>query len=157
MYYVTGNHNVNTHLFTDLLALFEDCQVHYLSDETRLFNEEISISGLNDPVIGFDINQLNLDDSKFNLVLSHRPELFETYIKAKMDLVLSGHAHGGQFRLPLIGGIIAPNQGFLPDYTKGHYEYEQTHMIVSVGIGDSVISFRLNNPSEINYIHLVGE
>ena len=69
-------------------------------------------------------------------------------------MVLSGHAHGGQFRLPFVGGIIAPNQGFFPKYDAGIYTREQTTMIVSRGIGNSVIPVRFNNRPEVVMIEM---
>ena len=90
----------------------------------------------------------------YRILLSHRPELFELYEKYDMDLVLSGHAHGGQFRLPVVGGILAPHQGFFPKYDAGLYVENDTNMIVSRGIGNSLFPFRLNNPPEVILIEL---
>ena len=74
-----------------------------------------------------------------------------------MDLVLTGHAHGGQFRLPLIGGLIAPNQGLFPKYNDGLYSEGNTNMIVSRGLGNSIIPFRFNNRPEVVLIELKGQ
>lgn len=71
--------------------------------------------------------------------------------------MLSGHAHGGQFRLPFVGGIVAPDQGFLPEYTAGEYYMNGTEMIVSRGLGNSVIPVRLFNYPEIVCVELVGK
>ena len=84
----------------------------------------------------------------------HRPEHFNVYQNKNIDLVLSGHAHGGQFRLPLGGGVIAPGQGLLPKYDAGAYTENGTTMIVSRGIGNSIIPVRINNPPEIVIIEL---
>ncbi|MGO5014911.1 metallophosphoesterase, partial [Niallia sp. Sow4_A1] len=86
-------------------------------------------------------------EEHFNLLLSHRPELFSLY--EKLDLVLTGHAHGGQVRLPFIGGIVAPDQGFMPEYTAGMYKKEETVMIVNRGLGNSIIPQRIFNRPEI--------
>ena len=91
------------------------------------------------------------------ILLSHRPEAFEAYQSEGVDLVLSGHAHGGQFRLPLIGGIIAPNQGWFPKYDAGIYSQQNTTMIVSRGIGNSIIPVRINNRPEIVSVELICE
>lgn len=66
-----------------------------------------------------------------------------------IDLVLSGHAHGGQFRLPFIGRMFAPNQGIFPKYDAGLYTKGNTNMVVSRGLGNSIIPIRFNNRPEI--------
>ena len=90
----------------------------------------------------------------YTILLSHRPELFETYVDCDVDLILSGHAHGGQFRLPFIGGLIAPNQGLFPKYDAGLYTDKNTNMIVSRGLGNSIIPLRFNNCPEIVLVEL---
>ena len=100
------------------------------------------------------MSALEYDKSTFNILLAHRPELFETYVKEEMDLVLTGHAHGGQIRLPLSGGLVAPNQGLLPKYTSGKFVENETAMIVSRGIGNSTFPFRVNNRLELVVVSL---
>ena len=78
-------------------------------------------------------------------------------MKNKVDLVFSGHAHGGQFRLPLVGGIVAPNQGVFPKYDAGVYTEDNTNMIVSRGVGNSIIPFRVNNRPEVILIELTTQ
>ena len=80
--------------------------------------------------------------------MAHKPEYIEDYA-GKVDLVFSGHAHGGQFNIPFVGGVIAPGQGFFPEYYQGSYIKNGTEMIVSRGIGNSIIPFRINNKPEI--------
>jgi len=80
--------------------------------------------------------------------------LFDTYVDHKIDLILSGHAHGGQFRIPLIGGLVAPNQGLFPQYDAGLYTREHTIMLISRGIGNSAMPFRINNRPEVIVIEL---
>ena len=98
--------------------------------------------------------EISTEDDGFTLLLSHRPELFDTYVKHGMNLVLSGHAHGGQFRLPFVGGLVAPNQGLFPKYDSGLYTSGSTNMIVSRGIGNSLLPFRFNNRPEVILIEL---
>ena len=76
-------------------------------------------------------------------------EAYEDVYAGNVDLVLSGHAHGGQFRIPFVGGLVAPGQGFFPEYYEGSYIEDNTEMIVSRGIGNSIIPFRINNKPEI--------
>lgn len=90
----------------------------------------------------------------YKILMSHHPEYYVTYIKnLQIDLVLSGHAHGGQIRL-FGHGIIAPGQGFFPKYTNGIYD---NRLIVSRGIGNQFIVPRFNNPPEIIVIKVNGE
>ena len=89
------------------------------------------------------------DTDNYTVLLSHRPEFAEEYSACGVDLVFSGHAHGGQFRLPFIGGLYAPGQGFFPKYDGGAYNIGDTVMIVSRGLGNSRIPFRINNRPQI--------
>jgi predicted MPP superfamily phosphohydrolase len=97
------------------------------------------------------------DDGLYTVLLSHKPNLLPLYAETGMDLVFSGHAHGGQFRIPFIGGIVAPNQGLFPKYDAGLFGEKETNMIVSRGIGNSIIPFRFNNPPEVIIIELQHE
>ena len=99
----------------------------------------------------------NSEKKEFTVVLAHEPQYLARYASAGVDLVLSGHAHGGQFRLPFVGGIVAPDQGFFPEYTAGEYYMDGTEMIVSRGLGNSVIPVRLFNYPQIVCVELVGK
>lgn len=85
----------------------------------------------------------------FNILLSHRPEMFDAYAENGYDLVFCGHAHGGQFRIPPIGPIYSPGQGFLPKFSEGPHTKENTTMIVSRGLGNSSFPLRINNRPQI--------
>lgn len=168
-YYVTGNHEArfdDSDILTDQLKALGVVVLDDLSIEYTLDTQAIYITGINDPsyetsylfgdsesVVDGKLQALKNDDS-FQLLLSHRPELFDVYCKNGMDLVLSGHAHGGQFRLPFVGGLFAPNQGFFPEYDSGLYTDGQTQMIVSRGVGNSRFPVRFNNRPEVILIEL---
>ena len=92
---------------------------------------------------------------ELNVLLSHKPHYADNYRQAGVDLVLCGHAHGGQFRLPAIGGLYAPGQGLLPKYTEGMYELGNTRMAVSRGLGNSSFPVRLGNAPELQVITLL--
>ena len=83
-----------------------------------------------------------------SILLSHRPHLTELYKACGTSLVMSGHAHGGQVRLPIIGGLFAPQQGIFPKYTSGIYD----RMIVSRGLSNTARIPRIFNPTEIVYV-----
>lgn len=88
------------------------------------------------------------------VVLAHEPQYFEDYASSGADLVLTGHAHGGQIRIPGIGGLVAPDQGIFPKYTAGIHENGSTRMIVSRGIGNSAVPLRIFNDPEIVVVDL---
>ena len=129
--------------------------------------ESITLMGIDDPSFQEDylfgdsesvarqaIENLQNESDGYTVLLSHRPELFNLYVDTGMDLVFSGHAHGGQFRLPFVGGLVAPNQGFFPKYDAGQFNEENTTMIVSRGVGNSIIPIRFNNRPEIVMVTL---
>ena len=171
-YYVSGNHEARVPEYRELKAGLEAAGVTVLDDarvEIEISGKSITIIGVNDPsfladyltsdaaVMDRKLSELSSEDASFTILLSHRPELFDTYVAHNMDLVLTGHAHGGQFRLPLIGGLIAPNQGLFPKYDDGLYSEGNTNMIVSRGLGNSIIPFRFNNRPEVVLIELKSQ
>lgn len=169
-YYITGNHEARVSEYEELRKGLTDFGVVVLEDERVELNQSgeiITLLGVNDPsfqtdylfgdsetVIQKRLLELMNDDDVYTVLLSHRPELFENYVESGIDLVLSGHAHGGQFRLPFVGGVVAPNQGLLPKYDAGLYTEDNTNMIVSRGIGNSLLPFRFNNRPEVVLIEL---
>lgn len=170
VYYVTGNHESRTSEYAKLKEQMTKAGVVILNDEgTKIKRGKASIHllGLNDPdftetddayesaaMIDAKLKDMLSVSNEYTILLSHRPELFDVYAANNIDLVLSGHAHGGQFRLPFIGGLVAPNQGLFPKYSEGVYEKNQTKMIVSRGLGNSIIPVRINNRPELVVITL---
>ncbi|MBO5867623.1 MAG: metallophosphoesterase [Oscillospiraceae bacterium] len=172
-YYVTGNHEARVSAYEVLKTGLEELGVILLEDASAALErsgDKLFLLGVNDPSFQTDYllgdsatlmqNKLELlpgEEADYRILLSHRPELFDVYADAGLNLVLSGHAHGGQFRLPFLGGLVAPNQGLFPQYDSGLYTENGTHMLVSRGIGNSIIPFRLNNRPEVILIELQCE
>jgi predicted MPP superfamily phosphohydrolase len=96
-----------------------------------------------------------MDPSELNIVLAHEPQYFGFYAVKGVDLVLAGHAHGGQFRLPSGQGLFAPGQGILPRFADGYHVIDDTTMIVSRGLGNSSFPLRLNDPPELICVDIV--
>lgn len=170
VYFVSGNHEARVPEYEDLkiglvkagVVILENHKVQITRE-----GESITIMGIDDPSFQEDylfgdsvsvarqaIEDLQSESDGYTILLSHRPELFDVYVDTGMDLVFSGHAHGGQFRLPFIGGLVAPNQGFFPKYDAGQFTEENTTMIVSRGVGNSIIPIRFNNRPEIVLVTL---
>ena len=173
-YYVTGNHEGSLSQYDELKTGLESMGVVVLEDASMQLEyngEKVTLIGLSDPsftlkgnmigevpaMVDTKLRGLIGDKDDYTILLSHRPELFETYVNCGVDLVLSGHAHGGQFRLPFIGGLVAPNQGLFPKYDAGLYTKGDTNVIVCRGLGNSIIPIRFNNRPEIVLLELIAE
>ena len=170
VYYVTGNHEARVPEYEQLKTGLTDLGVTVLENQKVPITkdgESITLMGIQDPSFRTDylfgdaesvsrqaITSLQNESDVYTVLLSHRPELFDLYVDTGIDLVFSGHAHGGQFRLPFVGGLVAPNQGFFPKYDAGQFVEKNTTMIVSRGVGNSIIPFRINNPPEIVVVEL---
>ncbi len=174
IYYVNGNHEAALSQYNQLKEGLKSVGVIVLEDEAIQLEHNgstVTLIGLSDPnfsirtdvfddlpdMVSTKLNGLLESENGYTILISHRPELFETYVSCGVDLVFSGHAHGGQFRLPFIGGLIAPNQGLFPKYDAGLYTDVNTNMVVSRGIGNSIIPFRFNNRPEVVLVELIAE
>ena len=170
-YYVTGNHEAHYKRWFNLKKYITESEMENLSFssvELVKDGESINLAGMPDPwFLGdeedpdvhlyFDKmlqHRLRGMPEGYTILMSHRPELFHIYSKYNLDLVLSGHAHGGQIRLPYIGGLYSPHQGILPRYTEGTHFKNGTTLSISRGLGNSRFPFRVFNRPEIIVITL---
>ena len=156
-YYITGNHEmlISQESYSRLLQGLKDRGVSILMDESVIISRAEAQICLTGHKWGNTTNIGQLTDFEgYNLLLSHHPEGFSNYVAGGYDLVLCGHAHGGQVRLPFIGGLFAPGQGILPEYDSGVYSSANTDMVVSRGIGNSSFPIRFNNRPEVIVIVL---
>lgn len=161
VYCVTGNHEnrLSDEQRAQFLDAFRQIGVQVLE------NQAVSItrSGARLDLIGLDDGSLTdstlpalcdaLSPGVFRVLLAHQPQYFDFYARYA-DLTLSGHAHGGQIRLPGLGGLFAPGQGFFPQYTSGVHEKNGRHLIISRGLGNSLFPLRLFNRPELVCITL---
>lgn len=169
-YYVMGNHESRLkEIYPDFeneLKKIGFCVLRNEASKIEKNGKHITLVGIDDPRLSYNkesakkacqviADQLSkIEYDGYTVLLSHRPEAFLEYVNAKIDLALTGHAHGGQIILPLIGGIIAPNQGLFPKYYRGLYTKDETRMLVNRGLGNSLFPFRFNNRPEIAIIEL---
>lgn len=170
-YYIPGNHErmrEGDKEFQNFLSLLEKEGMIMLANKSfPLYKRgaSIQISGLDEGLSFYEVkadkNHIPVeslvtapDKDIFSILLAHNPLYFDSYIDWGADLVLSGHVHGGVFRLPLIGGILSPEVGLFPKYDKGLYTSDRQNMIVSVGMGDSFPGFRLFNQKELVIVEL---
>lgn len=170
-YAVTGNHDLKGGHLRDWEQMLSESGVTLLIDEAvwhPINNSGLVLMGLSEKE-DFDsapkpiLKEIELADEQKDekrILLAHHPEFLEEYLMDLTrvpDLILSGHAHGGQIRLPFFGGLFAPGQGRFPKYTSGvHFDPDlpDKRMVVSRGIGNSTFPFRFNNRPEIVVIEL---
>lgn len=171
VYYVSGNHEAWSGHYDEVKKALLDENVKVLDNEEieiEKGKDSITLIGVKDPdfltsnyIDGTDYSELEqyLDsvskDNDFEILLSHRPELIWLYKKYNIDLVFTGHVHGGQIRLPFVGGIIGPDQGLFPKYDAGRFVEGYTTMILSRGLGNSLFPFRIFNSPELVLVELV--
>lgn len=163
-YYVTGNHESAIPDYPRFEQDLRKIGVTVLRNEKLTLTQEdqsITVAGMDDPGFRLEYPELvaeqalePLKSDVFTLLLAHHPEYFDLYADAQMDVILSGHAHGGQFRLPFIGGLFAPGQGIFPQYTSGAYRQGNSTMVVSRGLGNSKFPLRLGNRPEVVLVTL---
>lgn len=162
IYYVSGNNEAWSGQYDELKERLLESGVVVLESEYATIEHggvSLRLLGLSDPdfllrydkssLIDYQLKDMADGSGDYSILLSHRPELFDIYAEHDIDLVLSGHAHGGQIRLPFIGGLAAPNQGLFPEYAEGLHEINNTQMIISRGLGNSVFPLRVNNRPEL--------
>jgi len=165
-YYVTGNHEWRTDA-ERICEEIADLGITVLRGDAaklRIGESALSFYGLDDPDAGYwreqwEMLEQGLQEEPFSVLLSHRPELVEAYQTLGADLVVAGHAHGGQWRIPgLLNGLLAPHQGLFPAYAGGMYELSGTTLIVSRGLArESTLVPRIFNRPEIVMVELIGE
>ena len=171
-YYVTGNHEYWSRRVGEMLEWIEANGIEDIGGKTirtAVNGNDISLSGLNDPdearytgkgdgmVTELERAKNEGDDTAFTMLLTHRPSFVNLYKDAGFDLILAGHAHGGQWRIPgVLNGVFAPDEGFFPKYAGGFYHFDNGgEMIVSRGLArESTRVPRIFNRPELVIINI---
>lgn len=167
-YFATGNHDAMSPSYPELEEGLLEAGVTVLRSQAVVLEREgerLRIVGAEDytafdagagePQVAEMLAAIEpLLEPGYNIVLYHRPELAGRMAGMDADLILSGHAHGGQVRLPWVGGLYAPDQGFFPEYDSGLYDLGDRYLIVSRGLGNSIFPLRVNDPPEVVLITL---
>ena len=163
VFYVEGNHEMM--VFEEITELLKSAGVTVLANECQIWKigkyGPVHIIGLRDYCV-LQINRikettklLNGCNGGFNLILSHEPQIFRHMKRLKLGLVLSGHTHGGQVRIPAMPTLYAPGQGIFPKYGDGWYSEGYNKMYVSRGVGVTLFPVRLFNRPEVAVIECV--
>lgn len=172
VFYVPGNHEKKlmesedeklSERWDDYLFELECMDLNWLADDRDIMTEDMNVYGLDidrrfytkfgkSPKMPVNYIQEKLglpDRRKFNILVAHSPEFFDTYAKTGYDLVLCGHYHGGMVNLPWLGPVIAPNFTFRPEHSGGAYKKDGRVIIVTRGIGSHGVNVRLFNRPEV--------
>ncbi len=159
----TAYYNLRANLFGVANVSVSNFNQQYISNDkysvyansSGLANPSIDLANTNRiPSFTDKLYILANETKNYKIILSHRPEYFKDFVEAEANLVLTGHTHGGQVCFPKLGNVYSPNQGFFPQYSDGLYEEDNTKMIISRGLGNSGLPFRLNNKPELIIINL---
>ena len=169
VYFVTGNHEYRSRRLMEIDDLLKQYKIQKLSDEyvfVKIGENEIVLAGIEDIFrkiyINSDYDQDSIMETRFRelddadnykILLAHRPERIDSYKRFSFSMILSGHTHGGQIRIPyLINGLFAPDQGFFPKYGGGLYQHNNLVHIINRGLFIHPMLPRIFNPPEICFI-----
>lgn len=153
-YYITGNHEEAGPNLDKFLSEIERLGITYLKNE----GERLNINGNKIYIYGtsmFDFSYENYkpDDESINIILSHFSKNVRDNYQGSEDFIFSGHTHGGQVRLPIVGGLLAPGEGFFPDYDKGAFKFEGSIIYIDSGLGNTFLPLRFID--QIQYSNIV--
>lgn len=157
IYFVWGNHEIRNNRGREFVEKLKDAGVFVLENEnttTYIKETEINICGV-DFYIDRDKYKKSLegiDEKNYTILLSHSPNRPISYSEGLEDLILAGHTHGGQVRLPIMGAIVVPGQGYFSKYDKGLFKTGNTTLYIDSGLGNSVFPIRFLNRIQISAI-----
>lgn len=166
-YAISGNHDSN---FSEWESIINDSGFKNLNDTYELIyndgytpillaglssnlNNQVDITERYNKILEYSNNE-NIKEL-YKILLIHEPDYINNIDYSNFNLILAGHSHNGQVRLPFIGGIILPNGA--KKYYKEHCKINNTDLYISSGIGTSGISFRLFNKPSINFYRLTNK
>ena len=163
VYGVTGNHEQTSRILVDFKKILIKSGVQLMDQTYKIMtvgSVKIAVMGLVDDE-SYNVDFLEnpeLKTSKYNILLVHRPLLWQKDLtRLQPDLVFNGHEHGGQVRIPFMGGLISHEQGFFPKYTSGLYvDKNQKSTVISRGLS-STLMLRINNRPHLPVITLTQE
>ena len=176
VYYGNGNHEHKTRLYPEAFgSMYEDYMEKIEKAGTVLLvNKKVNLPSFNMDVYGLEVERpyykkfvdRNMEESylegligradpdRFNLLIAHNPDYFESYADWGADLTVSGHVHGGLMILPLLGGVISPKLRLFPHYDGGRFVRDGREMILSRGLGTHTLPIRIFNPGELVIVDL---
>ncbi|MFC2949419.1 metallophosphoesterase [Virgibacillus sediminis] len=163
VFFVTGNHEQDHDNMEEFLDGLRERNVTVLDNrntQVRVEGVTVNLAGVADSSTDHeDIERAfaGLQPESYTILLSHSPGIMGKYRNIPADLILSGHTHGGQVRLPFIGPIVAPEQGLFPEFDQGVFETGRNqYLYIDSGLGTSVAPIRFLNKSQLSLITITG-
>lgn len=173
-YMVSGNHESRLKGYgAEIVPRLQSVGAKIIDNDSVVLERDgakITLIGVSDPafharyvskrerkVLSEKVERAVKDECGYKILLCHRPEGIDEYANCGVDMVFSGHAHGGQIQLPIIGGVYAPGQGLFPRYDKGVFQKGKTKMVLSGGMGNGIIPTRVFNRPELLIVTIKKE
>lgn len=160
IYFVIGNHEFRNINVAEFLNYIKELGVIILDNRSIFLKEyNINLAGITFGLNREEYNKAidNFDEKNYNILLSHSPKYPINYHGNIEDLILSGHTHGGQVRIPFIGAIVSSGEGFLPKYDRGIFNLKKSYLYIDSGIGTTALPLRLFCKSQISFIEIDKE
>lgn len=154
-YAILGNHDFKDK--DNIINIYNQSGFNYLEnnmDTIQINNSKINISGIGNVTYNEDdISKINLSNDAYNIILVHEPDIIDDIVNnEETDLILAGHSHNGQVRIPFIGAIVKPEGA--KKYYDEYYKINNTDIYISSGIGVSILNYRLFNHPSINFYRI---
>ncbi len=152
-YYITGNHEEAGPMLDDFIGKIENLGIKYLKNdgENLIIREnKIYIYGLS--YYNYSFENYKTNDENLNIILSHYSKNVRDNIDDSMDIIFSGHTHGGQVRFPFIGALLAPGEGYFPKFDKGLFKYKNSQIYIDSGLGNTLMDLRFLNRIQFSNI-----
>lgn len=163
IYFVSGNHEWSNDRRKEMLSRLKDMGVVILNNKGSTFaarGEDINICGVDDPYWRRDDIEKamkGVNGNKYTVLLSHSPKIRQRLGRYSPDLILCGHTHGGQIRLPFVGALIEPGEGLFPYFDKGMFKLKERSLLyIDSGVGTSKLPIRFLDRSQVSVIRIVG-
>jgi phosphoesterase len=154
-YYITGNHEESGPNLDVFLKEIDKLGIKYLKNDGEFLNindNEIYLYGTS--MFDFSFENYKASENSVNIILSHFSKNVRDNYRGDEDFIFSGHTHGGQVRMPIVGGLIAPGEGIFPDFDKGVFKYKNSIIYVDSGLGNTFLPLRFLDQIQYSNITL---
>ncbi|WP_236784976.1 metallophosphoesterase [Anaerococcus ihuae] len=152
-FYITGNHEEAGPMLDDFIKKIESLRIKYLKNDGEFIeikDNKIYIYGLS--FYNYSFENYKTNDANLNIILSHYSKNVRDNLDDTMDIIFSGHTHGGQVRFPFIGALLAPGEGYFPKFDKGLFKYKNSQIYIDSGLGNTLMDLRFLNRIQFSNI-----